>query len=78
MVACAAGLVADCLPANADALLPDDAEANAALIAAAPELLAALERITNLYTAEVGQTEATNEAIRQARAAVATATGGAA
>ena len=42
MVACAAGLVADCLPANADALLPDDAEANAALIAAAPELLRAL------------------------------------
>ena len=59
-------------------LVPDeDSDANARLIAAAPELLAALEHITELFVdcAPLGELTEREVAVVNARAAIAKATG---
>jgi hypothetical protein len=53
----------------------EDNEANARLIAAAPELLAALQRYMEVCPADEDTTAAFQEAANNARAAIAKATG---
>ena len=60
-------------PASAHGPSAEEAEANARLIAAAPELLEALERITRVASVEL--TGRRDDVLEQARAAIAKATG---
>lgn len=66
-------LIADC--GRSGELSPDEMRANANLIAAAPDLLAALKRLLSATEQNLGDI---HDAEEQARAAIAKATGGAA
>jgi len=54
---------------------PDDNRANASLIAAAPDLLAALERYIDLHLADCVEVDEASDLLKDARAAIARAEG---
>lgn len=57
------------------AMDPDEIDANARLIAAAPELLNALQVLLSLHDARVDTADAWNISMEEARSAIAKATG---